>query len=453
MLNWASRFNICCFLDNHNYQLPSHSLECLLAAGAIDTFQADAGNAFDQLKVFTAGKKDWLFGHFAYGLAKETEPARQVGTGLAHPDSAVHMVTDPAAHPGLSHPDAGRPSSAPDPAGFPDLFFFVPEILIELRADNIRIGSLRQDHADILEQIEQSVSTPSSPGTASRTGEWSSAPPLTLQPRFSREEYLATVRALQHHILRGDCYEINFCQEFFSQPAAIEPLHTWFSLSQASPNPFAAFYRLNESYLLCASPERYLKLTGDTLLSQPIKGTSPRRQGNPEQDKAGRDDLYNSPKDRSENVMIVDLVRNDLSKICLPGSVRVEELYGIYSFPQVYQMISSIKGELPPGTHWVEAIRATFPMGSMTGAPKKRVVGLIEQYERSPRGIFSGALGYVSPEGDFDFNVVIRSILYNSKSGYLSYQVGSGITFYSDPLAEYEECLLKAEGILKALKN
>lgn len=421
MLSWASRFNICCFLDNHTYQLPSHSFECLLAAGAVRSVRAGAGNAFDQLKEFTAGQRDWLFGHFAYGLTKETEPV--------DPASRLRQPPGPA-----------HPASSPDPIGFPDLFFFVPEILIELSAGSIRIGSCQSDHAAILEQIGN-MADPSRPLPAS----------LALLPRFTRDEYLATITALQQHILRGDCYEINFCQEFFAHPAHIDPLPTWFSLSRASPNPFAAFYKLEDSYLLCASPERYLKRTGDTLLSQPIKGTAARSPGNPAQDRAGRDDLYHSAKDRSENVMVVDLVRNDLSKICLPGSVRVEELYGIYSFPQVHQMISSVRGELPPGTHWAEAIRATFPMGSMTGAPKKRVVGLIDQYERSPRGIFSGALGYVSPEGDFDFNVVIRSILYNRKESYLAYQVGSGITFYSDPLAEYEECLLKAEGILKAL--
>ncbi|HWK02933.1 MAG TPA: anthranilate synthase component I family protein [Puia sp.] len=451
MLSWASRFNICCFLDNHTYQLPAHSVECLLGAGALRSVRADAGNAFDQLKEFTTGQRDWLFGHFAYGLTKETEP---IDTG--------HLAAD-------------SPAAAPDPIGFPDLFFFVPEILIELSADSIRIGSCQSDHAAILEQIgrmeiqapvagqpepkgaernEYSLSglvTGSEPADRDQHSRSDPPPPLALHPRFTRDEYLATVTALRQHILRGDCYEINFCQEFFAHPAHIDPILTWFSLSRASPNPFAAFYRLEESYLLCASPERYLKRTGDTLLSQPIKGTSPRLQGSPAQDRAGRDELYNSAKDRSENVMIVDLVRNDLSKICLPGSVRVEELYGIYSFPQVHQMISSVKGELPPETHWTEAVRATFPMGSMTGAPKKRVVGLIDQYERSPRGLFSGALGYVSPDGNFDFNVVIRSILYNRKESYLAYQVGSGITFYSDPLAEYEECLLKAEGILKAL--
>jgi para-aminobenzoate synthetase component 1 len=270
-------------------------------------------------------------------------------------------------------------------------------------------------------------------------------------PVFSPAEYREQVAALQRHILRGDCYEINFCQEFFSQPADLDPLSGWWSLSEASPNPFSCFYRLNGRYLLCASPERYLKKTGSQVFSQPIKGTSARYPDRPADDSASARDLFLSAKDRSENVMIVDLVRNDLSKICLPGSVRVEELYGIYRFPQVFQMISTVTGTLLPDLHWTDAVRQTFPMGSMTGAPKHRVVGLIDRYERSRRGIFSGAVGYITPEGDFDFNVVIRSLLYNQANRYLSYQVGSGITFYSNPQAEYEECLIKAAGILRAL--
>ena len=515
MLSWAARFNICCFLDNHSYQLPSHSLECLLAAGALRSIRASAGDAFDRLKDFTTGQPDWLFGHFGYGLAKETEPSdpRDISRqsidrpdGEAHPGSVPFQSID--RRDGEAHSVLATLRSAdrsPDRIGFPDLFFFVPEILIELTTESIRIGSCRDDHAAILEQINGTILSPVSsqphssdipnpavvapgyhPSYGSEPdaghqppGQGFSVPdsgpsgypdptarepfphasgdkapaPLVLQSGFTREEYLATVQALRRHILRGDCYEINFCQEFFAYPASIDPLTTWWSLSQASPNPFAAFYKLEDSYLLCASPERYLKRLGDTLISQPIKGTSPRNQGSEAQDKADRDELYNSSKDRSENVMVVDLVRNDLSKICLPGSVRVEELYGIYSFPQVHQMISTIKGELPPGTHWIEAVRATFPMGSMTGAPKKRVVELIGQYERTFRGIFSGAVGYVTPDGDFDFNVVIRSILYNQQEHYLSYQVGSGITFYSDAEKEYEECLWKAEGIKKAFEH
>jgi para-aminobenzoate synthetase component 1 len=151
--------------------------------------------------------------------------------------------------------------------------------------------------------------------------------------------------------------------------------------------------------------------------------------------------------------MVVDLVRNDLSKVCEEGTVQVDELFGIYSFPQVHQMISTISGKLKNNISFSEIIRATFPMGSMTGAPKRRVMQLIEQYETTKRGIFSGAVGYISPDGDFDFNVVIRSIMYNKSSGYLSFQTGSAITFYSDPQAEWEECLLKAEAMKKVFQD
>jgi para-aminobenzoate synthetase component I len=149
--------------------------------------------------------------------------------------------------------------------------------------------------------------------------------------------------------------------------------------------------------------------------------------------------------------MVVDLMRNDLSKICRPGSVRVDELFGVYSFPQVHQLISTISGTLEKDTSFVNIIEATFPMGSMTGAPKQRVLQLIEQYEPTSRGIFSGAVGYITPVGDFDLNVVIRSLMYNETTKYLSYQVGSGITFYSDAAQEWEECLLKASAIKKVL--
>jgi para-aminobenzoate synthetase component 1 len=432
MLSWASPFNIFCFLDNHNYHLPGHSIECMLAAGAVRSIRLAAGNAFRELKDFATGERDWMFGHFAYDLAKETEPPRR-----------SRSACTPRAGTGLS-------ADHPDHIGFPDLFFFVPEVILELSPDQVRIGSLNDDHQSILDQILRISPGPSTEVYPVNQVPWSLP---ALQPRFSPEEYLTAVRNIQSHILRGDCYEVNFCQEFYACPARIDPLKTWFSLSEASPNPCAAFYRLDDCYLLCASPERYLKRTGNTLISQPIKGTSPRFQGDPGKDRSSRDQLYHSSKDRAENVMVVDLMRNDLSKICLPGSVCVEELYGIYSFPQVHQMISTVKGELPPGANWVDAIRATFPMGSMTGAPKNRVVELIEQVERTRRGLFAGAVGYVEPEGDFDFNVVIRSLLYDQAGNYLSYLVGSGITWYSDPQLEYEECIWKAEGMQKALAS
>jgi len=239
--------------------------------------------------------------------------------------------------------------------------------------------------------------------------------------------------------------------EFFAENAVVDPLSVYQKLSTTSPNPFSALYKLEDKWLICASPERYLKRVGDLIYSQPIKGTWQRDLLNKEKDAENKRLLQQSSKDRSENVMVVDLVRNDLSKVCTEGSVVVEELFGAYSFPQVHQLISTIKGTLKKGIELVDIIKASFPMGSMTGAPKRRVLELIEEYERTKRGLFSGALGYISPDGDFDFNVVIRSILYNSSASYLSFQTGSGITFYSDPESEYEECLLKAQAIKKVL--
>ena len=231
---------------------------------------------------------------------------------------------------------------------------------------------------------------------------------------------------------------------------SIDPFFIYQKLSELSPNPFSSFYKLNDKFLLCASPERYLKKMGDKIISQPIKGTL-KREINFEEDEIKKQEFFVNEKERSENVMIVDLVRNDLSKICEEGSVEVDELYKIYSFPHVHQMISTVSGKIAVNKKIKEIISATFPMGSMTGAPKKRVMELIEKYERSRRGLFSGAVGYINPENDFDFNVVIRSILYNETTHYVSIPAGAAITFSSDPEKEYEECLLKVEAMKKVL--
>ena len=222
-------------------------------------------------------------------------------------------------------------------------------------------------------------------------------------------------------------------------------------LCKISPAPFSCYYKLNDRYLICSSPERFLRKRKERIISQPIKGTAKRNLSDQFADENSRWQLMSSPKERSENVMVVDLVRNDLSRICKEGSVQVDELFGIYGFPHLYQMISSISGEMADQLDWVDVIKTTFPMGSMTGAPKKRVMELIEEYEQTKRGLFSGAIGFVSPRGDFDFNVVIRSILYNSSDNYLSFQSGSAITFYSNATEEYKECLLKAAAMKMVL--
>ncbi len=403
VLNWAQRFNTFCFLDNHQYQTEPNAVECMMAAGVKRSLTSETGNALTQLQEFIDKKNSWLFGHLGYVLKNEIEK--------------------------LS-------SSNPDKIGFPDLFFFEPEIVIRFNEKEMNIEAANPEK--IFAEIK-AVNLPASLAINK----------VKIQNGISKKEYIETINKLKQHILRGDCYEINFCQEFFAENAEMDPVDVYKKLSHFSPNPFSALYKLNNQWLICASPERFIKKKGNKILSQPIKGTSKRDKGDDKKDILSRDELRNSTKDRSENVMVVDLVRNDLSKVCKDGTVRVDELYGIYSFPQVHQMISTISGVLKDNISFRDIIKATFPMGSMTGAPKKRVMELIEQYEKTKRGIFSGAVGYFSPDCDFDFNVVIRSIMYNADSKYLSFQAGSGITFYSDPEQEWEECMMKAE----AMKN
>lgn len=379
-----------------------------MAAGAVDKVEANAGDALDKLSAFQNGKADWLFGHLSYDLKNEIES--------------------------LS-------SSHPDHIQFPDIFFFAPQYVVQLSENALEIGSVENDHHTIFEQINNT--------TPAHTN--SNAALTHIDSRYTKNEYIGVVEDLRQHIRRGDCYEINLCQEFFAEHIHINPLSLYISLSQASPNPFSGFYRIDDRYLACMSPERYLKKESDRILSQPIKGTSSRNTEDPHLDDINIDKLRSSEKERAENIMVVDLVRNDLSKICVEGTVVVDELCGIYTFPQVHQMISTISGTLRKGVALTDAIRATFPMGSMTGAPKKKVMELIERYERSKRGLFSGSIGYIKPDGDFDFNVVIRSVLYNASTKYLSFHTGSAITFGSDPEKEYEECLLKAAAIKKAL--
>lgn len=407
MLNWANRFNIFCLLDNQQYNFTTPAFECLLAAGCKRNIKLSYGSAFELLKQFHTAEQEWLFGHLGYDLKNETEKLQ---------------------------------SEHDDGIGFADLHFFVPEIVIELKAATVTIYSDSSADA-IFNAIQQcSAEMPVSHQSA------------VVKNRISKAAYLNTIQQLQQHILAGDCYEVNFCQEFYSENLLLDPLAVYHKLVALSPNPFAALYKLEDKYCICASPERYLKKDGHKIISQPIKGTTKRNLDNKAADMQSRDYLTTNEKEKSENVMVVDLVRNDLSKICKEGTVKVDELFGVYSFPQVHQMISTVSGELDEQTNWVDIIKATFPMGSMTGAPKKRVMELIEQYETTKRGLFSGSIGYIKPGGDFDFNVVIRSILYNSSSQYLSFNVGSGITFYSNPEKEYEECLMKVAAIMQVLE-
>lgn len=404
-LQFASTFDACCCLDSNEYNDPFSQYDCLIAFGIENELNLKSGDAFNQLKGFYEQQQNWMFGLFSYELKNEIEEL-----------NTKHS----------------------DQLNFPDLFFFVPIYLIAVHKNNITV--LKGDDA-ILAEIEK---------VKIHENEVTKA--ITIEPKVNKANYLKIIEQLREHILRGDIYEINFCQEFFARHAEINPLAVYNALNKLSPTPFAGFFKIYDKYILSATPERFLCKRGNQLISQPIKGTA-KRSNDPILDELIKTDLKNSIKEQAENVMIVDLVRNDLTKSALKGSVRVDELFGIYTFPQVHQMISTISCELNPAIHFIDAIKNTFPMGSMTGAPKIKAMQSIDQYELSKRGAYSGSFGYISPNGDFDFNVIIRSILYNSTEKYLSFQVGGAITYAANAEQEYEECLLKASAIFKALKG
>jgi para-aminobenzoate synthetase component 1 len=387
--------------------LPHQEEEWLVAAGAVNLYTVEEGQALTGLDGFVQSAGDWLFGHISYDLKNSLDAL-----------SSRHA----------------------DKIGFPLLQFFVPEIVCKKEGERLLIGSLLDSPQHVWNSIQDSSALVNNTHSSE----------VVMKQKLSRNEYLDAVQALKMHIARGDCYEINFCQEFYVEDISLDPVRAYQRLAAISPNPFSAYYHNDHAYLLCASPERYLKKSGALILSQPIKGTIARAEG--KNDELQKNKLLQNPKERSENVMIVDLVRNDLSKICTQGTVVADELFGIYTFPQVHQMISTVRGELRPGIGFSEILQASFPMGSMTGAPKKKVMELIDRYEAGRRGLYSGALGYIDPSGDFDFNVVIRSILYNQSTAYLSFPAGSAITHHSDPGQEYEECLLKAAAMRMALE-
>jgi len=330
-------------------------------------------------------------------------------------------------------------SSNADHLHFPNLYFFVPRYLILINGNTIEI--IADNPQQVFESIEQQAISLYSESIA-----------INIQSRLTKSAYLNAVEKIKEHINRGDIYVTNFCQEFFAENVTIDPLAVFLKLNEISPNPFSAFFKWKDNYILCASPERFLAKRVDKLISQPIKGTAKRGE-NAAEDENIKQQLRNHAKELQENVMVVDLVRNDLTRSARKGTVKTEELFGIYSFKQVHQMISTVVCELEEGVSAVQAIKNTFPMGSMTGAPKISAMRLMEQFERSKRGVYSGVIGYFSPGNDFDFNVVIRTLLYNQKNKYLSFHTGSAITYHADAEKEYEECLLKAKAILEVLGN
>ncbi|RUT68566.1 anthranilate synthase component I family protein [Flavobacterium cupreum] len=410
LLIWSQQFREIVFLDSNSYPQEYSSFDCLLAVDAFTSLKTDYHNAFDDLKQYQSNTKDWLFGYLAYDLKNNVE----------HLKSANF-----------------------DGLNFPDLFFFQPKKIFVLKGDQLEMQYLFVCDDEVEEDFEEI--------NESSVDAFETLHKILIQQRISKEFYIEKITKMLEHIHVGDMYEANFCMEFFAEDAIINPLEKFRKLNAISQAPFSVFFKNNTQFLLSASPERYIKKSGDTLISQPIKGTS-RRFSDPAADEKSKQDLENDAKERAENIMITDLVRNDLSHTAQKGSVEVKELCKIYSFLQVHQMISTVTSKLDPQYAPVDVLKTTFPMGSMTGAPKISVMKIIENLEETKRGLYSGAVGYFTPDGNFDFNVVIRSILYNQENQYVSFSVGSAITSQSVPEKEYEECLLKAKAMHEVLQ-
>lgn len=406
-LAWANNFPVVAFYENNHIPYPYSGFDNLLAVSNNAENLVAPTDAFGNLHEVLSTDKSLLCGFLTYDLKNQIEKLD---------------------------------SHHPDHLGFPLIYFFRPEILIYFREEGVEINTEEESAKELLNLIL----TPEI--------HYSPQQPIRIFQRVSHPEYITKIKSIQNHILEGDVYEINFCHEFFSPAAVINPIATFWALNAVSPMPFAGFFKLQDKFLLCASPERSLKKEGNKLISQPIKGTV-KRSSDKFLDELLRHQLRNSEKEISENMMIMDLVRNDLSKSSEVGSVQVEEMFGIYGFRHLYQMITTVTSTIHPACSVSACIKNAFPMGSMTGAPKIRAMQLIEDYEDTRRGLFSGSIGYIKPDGDFDFNVVIRSLQYNASSGYLSFLVGSAITYDSDPEQEYAECLLKAEAILNILRK
>lgn len=273
-----------------------------------------------------------------------------------------------------------------------------------------------------------------------------------VSPQISGETYLDKIQSIQDEIREGNTYEANFCQAFAGEFESWDPITAYLTLNELSKMPFSGLFKGRSQWLISASPERFLKKAGSRLIAQPIKGTI-HRGTNEREDAANRQALLASEKERAENLMITDLTRNDLARVSKTGSVRVEELFGIYAFPRVFQMISTVSSEIRPDTTFEEIIHATFPMGSMTGAPKISTMKIIERGESFRRGWFSGAFGWIDEDGDFDFSVVIRSVIADLEAKKLYFGVGSAITIDASAVQEYGECALKAQAILELLRG
>ena len=414
LLRWAQQYQTAIWLDSNKHHLEHSNFDNILALEEFTSIQTDAEHAFEKLKEYQTITQDYLFGYISYDVKNASE---------------------------------NLTSTNVDDLGFAELFFFQPQKILFIKDNRVEFRYLSMVEDEIDTDFKAICDIVLKPKKTTISNE-----EVEIRSRISKKDYLKKVDKILEYIHKGDIYEVNFCQEFYAENTSINPLDIYEDLNTISEAPFATFLKIDHQFLLCASPERYLKKEGRKIISQPIKGTAKRFKNRLEDQKIATA-LSKDTKERSENIMIVDLVRNDLSKSAKKGSVQVEELCKVSSFKQVHQMISTVVSEIKDDVHLVDVIKDTFPMGSMTGAPKISAMKIIESLEETKRGLYSGTVGYFTPNGNFDFNVVIRSILYDAEKKYLSFSVGSAVTAKSSPEKEYEECLLKAKAMQFVLTN
>jgi para-aminobenzoate synthetase component 1 len=414
LLRWAQQYLTAIWLDSNKHHLEHSNFDNILAIEEFTSIQTDAEHAFEKLKEYQTITQDYLFGYLSYDVKNASE---------------------------------NLTSTNVDDLGFAELFFFQPQKILFIKDNRVEFRYLSMVEDEIDTDFKAICDIVLKPKKTTISNE-----EVEIRSRISKKDYLKKVDKILEYIHKGDIYEVNFCQEFYAENTSINPLDIYEDLNTISEAPFATFLKIDHQFLLCASPERYLKKEGRKIISQPIKGTAKRFKNRLEDQKTATA-LSKDTKERSENIMIVDLVRNDLSKSAKKGSVQVEELCKVSSFKQVHQMISTVVSEIKDDVHLVDVIKDTFPMGSMTGAPKISAMKIIESLEETKRGLYSGTVGYFTPNGNFDFNVVIRSILYDAEKKYLSFSVGSAVTAKSSPEKEYEECLLKAKAMQFVLTN
>ena len=412
LLLWAQQFDDVLWLDSNNHKDKYSSYDAILAVDAFTSLKTDYFDSFKRLEDYQSSTNDWIFGYLTYDLKNTTERLK---------------------------------SQNFDGLDFPELYFFQPKKIFLIKNNSVEIQYLKM----VGDEIENDLKNIENCHLERSRKVFND---IKIKLRIHKNQYFEKINKMLAHIQRGDIYEANFCQEFYAENSEINPFETFTKLNEISKPPFATFLKVEDKFLLSATPERYIKKDGNLVISQPIKGTA-KRSEDKEKDKILADDLSKDQKERSENIMIVDLVRNDLSQTATKGSVKVEELCKVYSFLQVHQMISTISSKVEEDIKPVEILKTTFPMGSMTGAPKISAMKIIEDLEETKRGLYSGSVGYFTPNGDFDFNVIIRSILYNETKKYISYSVGSAITAKSSPLKEYEECLIKAKAMREVLEK